>query len=150
MKTEKIISRINNLFEELESKDPSVFYEEAFKLKNEIEGTIEEEIEIMKTKQELKTYLTWAPRNEEEAVEYLKYFLDYIKLNYSGFTYAGECITLSHLNILSGIAENTAYIPIFEIFNICDYNTISYVEAINYIEELKDFIEDILEEREKE
>lgn len=149
MKAEKIILRINNLFEDLESIDPVSFYEEAYKLKNEMEETTEGEIEIIKTKEELKTYLNWAPRNEEGAVEYLESLLEYINLNYSGLEYAGECITLSHLNILSGIAENTGYVSIFERYDISEYNTLSYVEAIYYIEELKELIEETIEEREQ-
>lgn len=98
----------------------------------------------------LKNLLTIAPSNEEDAIEYLKTYIEYFKLYESKNIYNDDCITLNHLNILSGIAENTGYIGIYRILNHIEYNEVLYIDVRNYVEGLKDFIEEIIKEREEE
>lgn len=104
----------------------------------------------MKTKTEIKELLRSVPMNEEDAKEYLELLKEYVESNNPKEEYEVECLTLLHLNILSIIAENIGYVDFFRAFGNDDYNTISYTQVKNYIDELIDYIKDILEEREQE
>lgn len=80
----------------------------------------------------LKNYLTYSPYNMEGALEYLNNLYDYLE------TY-NQDITLHHLNVLTGIAENTGWIDIFT-WRREDYIGIGHTDMRFFI---NDFIEHI-------
>lgn len=135
---ETIIVKVNNLFKDLEDRDPVDFYEEAYDKEIDISSFCEKEVRLM----DLKLSLFYEPHGEKESIEYLNALLRLIRDSGDSDEYEYEKynrITLNHLNILENMAKHMGYYGIFGSVSKLD-NGLEYRELVDYIFNFKGYL----------
>lgn len=92
----------------------------------------DKELEILNRK------LSWKPYTIKQGLDYLKWLYEYLVIH-------NQEITLSQLNALSGIAEITEFVDIFN-WRKEDYLQIGYIDIRNFIIEFQEYVEKFIAE----